>query len=112
VPARREHADAGHRREVADEPRHRHVVEQRLPDLGRGQVLGRDRLARQAVLADELRHAGRRLRRLRALEALDDPRQALGRTGTHDPLEQAPVLRRQLEGRVAGADALGRVGET
>ena len=79
VRARREHADAGHRRQVADERRHRHVLEQRLPDLGRGQVLARDRLARQAVLADELGRPGRRLRRLGEREALDDPRQAVGR---------------------------------
>ena len=59
---------------------------------GRGQVLGRDRLARQAVLADELRRPGRRLRRLREREALDDPRQALGLAAARDPLEQAAVL--------------------
>ncbi len=53
VGARSDDADARHRREVADQRRHRHVVEQRLPDVGRRQVLRLERLAREAVLADE-----------------------------------------------------------
>ena len=87
--AGREDADAGHRREVADERRHRHVLEQRLPDLGRGQALARKRLARQAVLADELSHARRGRSLLRERETLDDPRQPVGRAAARDPLEQA-----------------------
>jgi hypothetical protein len=50
VARRREQADAGHGREVADQRRHGHAdVEQRVPDVGVGQVLGLQRLARQLV---------------------------------------------------------------
>ena len=54
VRARGDHTDARHRRQVADQRRHRHVVEQRLPDLRRRRCSGSERLAREAVLADEL----------------------------------------------------------
>ena len=111
VRARREHADSRHRRQVADQRRHRHVVEQRLPDLGRGQVLRLERLARQAVLADERRGLPRRRRRLGADEALDEARQTVGLAAADDPLEQTSVLGRDVERRVAGADATRRVRE-
>jgi len=55
VRAGRDHADARHRRQVADHGRHRHVLEQRLPHVDRRQVLRQERLARQAVLTHELR---------------------------------------------------------
>ena len=87
-------------------------VEQRLPDLGRGQVLGLHRLARQAVLADERRALARRRRHLRAREALDQARQTVRRAAADDPLEQASVLVRDIERRVAGADSSGRVSKT
>ncbi len=79
---------------------------------GEARCSARQSLARQAVVADELRHAGRRLRRLGEREALDDPRQAVRRAAPDDPLEQAAVLVAQLERRVAGAHATGRVSET
>ena len=111
VRARREHADARHRRQVADQRRHRHVLQQRLPDLGRGQVLRLERLTRQAVLADERRRLTGRCRLLREDEALDHARQAVGLAAADDPLEQASVLVRDVERRVARAHATRRVGE-
>ena len=101
VRARRNHAGARHRREVADQRRHRHLVEQRLPDLGRGQVLRLERLTRQPVLADERCRLARGRSRLGAGEALDQARQAVRLAAADDPLEQASMLVRDVERRVA-----------
>src|SRR6185312_7557455 len=75
-------------------------------------LLRADRLARQAVLADELGRLLRRLRDLDAGEALDQTRHALGVAAAGDPLEQATVLVRDCERRVAGRNRLRRVGQT
>ena len=109
--ARLEHADPRHRREVADHRRYRHLLEQRIPDLGRGQVLARHRLARKPVLAHQRRRLLRRVNSLRAGEALDHTREPVGVATANDPLEQPGMLIRHGEGRVAGADPLGRVRE-
>jgi hypothetical protein len=111
VRARCEHADARHRRQVADQRGHRHLGEQRLPDLGRGQVLRLERLARQPVLAHERRRHPWRRRLLGAGEPLDQARQAVGLAASDDPLEQASVLIRDVELRVAGTDLARRVSE-
>src|SRR5207249_1963368 len=89
----------------------RHLLEQRLPDLRRAEVLRADRLARQAVLAHEFGRLLRRLRDLDADEALDQTRQALGVAAADDPLEETSVLLRDRQRRVAGRDRLGRVGQ-
>jgi hypothetical protein len=86
----REHADPG---QVLDERRHRHVLQQRLPDLGRGQVVALERLARQAVLANERSRLHRLLDRLRTSEALHDARQTVCLAAADDPLEQACLVR-------------------
>jgi hypothetical protein len=109
--ARSHHADSRQRRQAPDRRRHRHVLEQGLPHRGVAEVLGPDRLAREAVLAHQAR--GRRgIRRLlRADEALDDARQALGASTAHDPLEQPLVVPADRELRVAGAHIRAGVGE-
>ena len=109
VRARLENADPRHRREVADRRRHRHVLEQRLPDLGRGQVLADQRLAREAILAHERGRLVRRLRGLGAGEALHQRREAVRAVTADDPLEQARVLVRDLQRRVARAHRATRV---
>ena len=97
VRATLEQADPRHRREVADQRRHRHVLEKRRPDLGRREVLGLERLARQAVLTHERSRLLGRNGRLRPAEALDHPRQAVRRAAADDPLEEASVLARDRE---------------
>ncbi len=58
---------------------------------------------------DELRRLPRRAGRLRPGEALDDAREAVRAAAADDPLEQASVLTRHVERRVACAHPLGRV---
>src|SRR5262249_60499669 len=82
-----------------------------LRALRGGQVTRPERLARQTVLADERRSLTRRRRLLCPDEALDQRRQSLGPAATHDPLEQASVLVRDVEFRVPRADASARVGQ-
>jgi hypothetical protein len=60
-------------------------------------VLRLERLARQAVLANERRRLCRRGRALGADEALDQTGQAVGLAAADDPLEQSAVLRRDVE---------------
>jgi len=79
--------DAGHLAEVADHGRHRHVLEQRLPNLDAVQRLGRDRLTRQVMLGDELNQA-LLVRLLGVLEGRDDFRQALQAGGLVGLLNQ------------------------
>src|SRR4051794_16013538 len=100
------------RREVADERRHRHLVEQRVPDLGRRQVLRMYSLARQAVVANQRGRLAWVLGPLGANEALDETWQAVRLAAADDPLEQTSVLVRDVERRVARADAPRRVCET
>jgi hypothetical protein len=69
------------------------------------------RLARQPVLADERCRLPCRLRTLSANEALDETRQSISLSAADDPLEQASVLVRDVERRVAGADTTGRMGQ-
>src|SRR5207248_5139418 len=71
-----------------------------------------ERLAGQAVLADQRGRRAWRCRLLGAGEALDQLRQAVGLATADDPLEQPSVLVRDLELRVARADASRRVRET
>ncbi len=111
VGSRRQQPDAGHRRQVAQQRRHRHVGEQRLPHLGRVEVLGPDGLAREAVLGDQRGRLRRRVRRLRAGVALDQRREAVRRAAADDPLEQRRVLRRRLEPRVTRGRRRTRVGQ-
>jgi hypothetical protein len=59
-----EQADPRHRREAADERRHRHVAEECVPHLGRRQVLRLQCLTQQAVLANERGRLVRSRRRL------------------------------------------------
>ena len=112
VRAGRDHADAGQRRQVADERRHRHPLEQRRPHLRLAEVLRLDRLARQAVLADEPRRLGRGVRRLGLRRS---PRRSpAGRVVSpprDDPLEQPRVLVGDGQARVARAGLRARVGE-
>jgi hypothetical protein len=112
VGTRRDDANAGHRCEVPDERRHRHLVQQRVPDLGRGQVVRLEGLARQAVLANECRRLLGSRCRLRTVEALDDARQTGGVAAADDPLEQASVLVRDVDRRVARADPASRMRQT
>ena len=74
-------------------------------------MLRLQRLTRQPVLANERRRVlgGRRL--LGADEALDQAREAIRLAAADDPLEQASVLVRHLELRVASAHSAGRVGQ-
>ena len=74
-------------------------------------MLAPDRLARQAVLADERGRLRRRRRGLRAGEPLDEAWETVRRAAADDPLEQRRVLIGDLERRVAGAHRPARVGE-
>jgi hypothetical protein len=109
--ARGQHARSRHRREVPDHRRHRHVLEEGLPDLGRGQVLTLQRFPGQSVLADERGRLPGRARRLGADEALDERRQSIGVAAADDPVEEPSVVGAHLERRVSGADAGSRVCE-
>src|SRR5438552_1542565 len=63
------------------------------------------------MLADEHRGLPRGLRLLGTGEALDERRQTVGRAAADDPLEQASVLVRDVELRVARTDIPARVGQ-
>jgi hypothetical protein len=63
------------------------------------------------VLANERRGLLRRRRLLGKDEALDPGRQAVGRAAADDPPEQASVLVRAVELRIARADATRRMGQ-
>src|SRR6266498_1690588 len=63
--------DASQRRQVSNQRRERHLVEQRLPDRSIVQPLGRNRLARQAVITDQADDLRWLLRSLGLLERPD-----------------------------------------
>jgi hypothetical protein len=67
---------------------------------GERRCSGSERLARQAVLADERRRLGRR-RRLCARRSPRRARQAVGLAAADDPLEQRACSSRDVERRVA-----------
>ena len=71
--------------------RHRHVLEQGLPDVAGEQPLARA-ASRGRPYSRTSAAASAPSRRLRPREALDEPRQAVRVAAADDPLEQAPVL--------------------
>ena len=79
----------------------------------RAEVLGRERLARQAVLADERGRLGRASSRAWARPKPSTIARQARRCSpvADDPLEQPAVLVGHVERRVAGADPARRVGE-
>jgi hypothetical protein len=102
VAPRADGSKARHRRQVAQHRGHRHLFQQRVPDLRRAQVLGRHDLAREPMLANQAR--GVRLAQLTAAQ-MPDCLKVLGHlSGQQVGVERA--LRDVAEQRAA----LGRAG--